>query len=165
MARQYTATNEVIERLGGASRFETLTGYDPTQAAGIARMEQANAFAVSRMESFISNRYAVPLDAPLPPVIHEAVLALEVEHLTRSSDRRPAVIKETEEAAVADLQKIERGHMSIPDTDPSTPGGQHKAALVFGAPRRIFDFDNPRSEGSRVLPPVGPAGSGRKKNW
>jgi len=151
MARRYTTLAEVKAAAGGASRFGTLTGISSDTDA---RLDQANAFAISLMESYVGKRYALPLDAPLPPVVHTAVVSFEVEFLTSTADSRPAFIKTNSDEAVAFLKEVAGGRAALADVDLATEGGTSTFENTYGTPTRIFDFDDPTSEGARRMKPI-----------
>lgn len=116
---------------------------DGDGVAETAAVDRALDAASAEIDSNLSARYALPLDA-VPPILREICVDLAVYRLASSRDVLTADIRQRREDAVKHLGRIGEGKAGLglasPDDDedgqPDSP-----RPIVIGGPERLFSRD------------------------
>lgn len=131
----YTTNNEIELRLGTA-RYIQLTDDAGTGSANEAVVDEARLGAEGEVDSYLAQRYAVPIDLAQHPQVAAVLKSLTldlVEH--RLYGRRPPIpsdILAKRDAALIHLQRVARGEAMLPAAGEieSNPASGIRAAAI-----------------------------------
>ncbi len=131
------ATLDDMTAAFGEDELLALTDRDNTGEMGTTLAGEALARASSEADSYLARRYAVPIAAPVPPVLVAAVCDIARYRLTGGPASETDPILERYRQAVKWLERVADGKADLPGQ--SLPGQGSAAGVAFATGRRVFD--------------------------
>ena len=131
------ATLDDMTAAFGENEMVEITDREHTDAVDTGLAEEALSRASSEADSYLARRYAVPVAAPVPPVLVAAVCDIARYRLTGgpASESDPILARYLQ--AVKWLERIADGKADLPGQ--SLPGEGSAAGVAFSTGRRVFD--------------------------
>lgn len=147
----YATTTQLIARFESSAALSYLTDSEDTGAADTTVLDEVIDDAEGVINSYLGERYRVPVDVAtyttVAPRLKSLTLDLAVWRLLVRGDRASEVKRMAHDDAIAYLEKLANGELTLPSTATLPVTGSEgegaawgtSGAAVSGTTRRLFD--------------------------
>lgn len=132
-------TRADLEARFGAREIADLLDTEPNGTEDTGRLDGALADADALIDGYLATRYAVPIPAPVPPIV--VGIACDLARLRLWDDNAPEEVRKRYDDAIKLLRDMSAGKASIPGASPATAEG---GGIEYAETERIFTMDSLR---------------------